>query len=131
VDYVLTSLLHPSRNYFNVFQITNLIYRSIEHILWITGDKQRMPYLSLSLVCDQTLSLVPSRRTIYSAFHSMVDQMAGIAQNLTPLETWIKGVPVPDGFITVCFSPYVFNLVRVEPSRYFVVVVEGQGGILP
>jgi len=89
-----------------------------------------MPYLSLSLVCDQTLSLVPSRRTIYSAFHSMVDQMSGIAQNLTPLETWIKGVPVPDGFITVGFSPvaYLFNFVRVEPCRYFVVVVvEGQG----
>lgn len=53
-----------------------------------------MPYLSLELVFDGGIRLSPSQEQIYEAYHSLLDAMASIAQELTSLEQWVDGMPV-------------------------------------
>lgn len=79
------------------------MYRSIEHVLWLTEQAQRMPFLDLGLICDDGIVLSPNQDEIYGAFHEIIENLANIAQKLAPLETWVDDLQIPKENITVIF----------------------------
>ncbi|XP_076235073.1 dynein axonemal heavy chain 7 [Calliopsis andreniformis] len=77
----------------NVFvqQILNFMIRSIDHILNTMTDEHYCPQIKLQLVFqDNQLSVSPSIPEVYSTYHSIIDNINSIAQDLTPLEECIN-----------------------------------------
>lgn len=80
------------------------MHRSIDHLLWLTEDDRRVPYLELELIYEDGIKLSPSQDEIYSIYHQVLEAIATIAQELTSLEQWVDGVPVPSKNIKVRYA---------------------------
>ncbi|CAK9798694.1 Dynein axonemal heavy chain 7 [Anthophora quadrimaculata] len=82
-------------------QIVTRIISSIEYLLEILSDKQRMPLFKLQLKCENNeIFFTPRMREIYNSFHAIVDQISRVGQQLPPLESWI-GVKIQHEHIKV------------------------------
>ncbi|KAK6642963.1 hypothetical protein RUM43_004465 [Polyplax serrata] len=90
-------------------QITQLIQRSIDHILMITQDVELAPCLDLELIYDEGISLSPSETTIFQTFHNFITSMCSIAQELTALEQWVDKVPVKEKTIKIIVNESYLN----------------------
>lgn len=77
----------------NVFvqQILNLMIKSIDHILQIMSDGYYCPQIKLQLIFqDNRLHVSPSIKEVYAMYHSIIDDIGIIAQDLIPLEEWLN-----------------------------------------
>ncbi|KOC62554.1 Dynein heavy chain 7, axonemal [Habropoda laboriosa] len=82
-------------------QVITRIISSIEYLLEILSDEQKMPLLKLQLKCENNeIYFSPRMREIYSAFHAIIDQISCVGQQLPPLESWI-GVKIQREHIKV------------------------------
>ncbi|XP_076756861.1 dynein heavy chain at 62B [Xylocopa sonorina] len=82
-------------------QVVTRMINTIEHMLQILGDKQTVPLFKLQLRCENNeLSLNPTMREICSAFHTILDQISRVGQQLPPLDSWV-GVKIQREHIKV------------------------------
>ncbi|XP_076166258.1 dynein axonemal heavy chain 7 [Ptiloglossa arizonensis] len=77
----------------NVFvqQILNMMIESINYMLKIMNNGYYCPQIHLQLIMENNQLLIsPTIEEIYSMYHSIIDKISTIAQNLTPLEEWLN-----------------------------------------
>uniref|UniRef100_A0A1B0CUL2 Dyneins heavy chain n=2 Tax=Lutzomyia longipalpis TaxID=7200 RepID=A0A1B0CUL2_LUTLO len=67
-------------------QITELKIRTLNHICEVIGDREKIPYLKVSLICEKSIDLYPTLEKIFKVYHDMLDDVAEIGTNLTSLE---------------------------------------------
>ncbi|XP_059612585.1 dynein axonemal heavy chain 7 [Phlebotomus argentipes] len=67
-------------------QITELKIRTLNNICEVIEDREKIPYLKVSLICEKQIDLYPTLEKIFKVYHDMMDDVAEIANNLTSLE---------------------------------------------
>uniref|UniRef100_A0A1B0DFE7 AAA+ ATPase domain-containing protein n=1 Tax=Phlebotomus papatasi TaxID=29031 RepID=A0A1B0DFE7_PHLPP len=67
-------------------QITELKIRTLNRICEVIADRERIPYLKVSLICEREIDLYPTLEKIFKVYHDMLDDVAEIGNNLTSLE---------------------------------------------
>ncbi|GAB0094584.1 Dynein heavy chain [Sergentomyia squamirostris] len=67
-------------------QITELKIRTLDHICGVIEDREKIPYLKVSLICEKEIDLYPTLEKIFKVYHDMLDDVAGIGNNLTSVE---------------------------------------------
>ncbi|KMR04765.1 dynein heavy chain axonemal [Lasius niger] len=94
----------------NIFvqQILNVMLRSIDHVISVMKDGRFCPQIEFQLVCEgDRLATKPDVEEVFSTYHDIVSGIAGIAQDLIPLEEWLDikakeryiKIALPDWFI--------------------------------
>ncbi|XP_054010575.1 dynein axonemal heavy chain 7-like [Hylaeus anthracinus] len=77
----------------NVFvqQILNMMMQSINYMLNIMSNGYYCPQIKFQLVMENNqLHISPNMEEIYSMYHSIIDKIGTVAQNLMPLEEWLS-----------------------------------------
>ncbi|CAG2053712.1 unnamed protein product, partial [Timema podura] len=82
--------------------VTESMRKTIDHLLEVTTDHYKVPYLKIDLYYEDTgIEMSPSKNEIYSLYHNItnsvrlclpaffVGKIASLAQSLPPLETWV------------------------------------------
>nr|CAD7398119.1 unnamed protein product [Timema cristinae] len=70
--------------------VTESMRRTIDHLLEVTTDHYKVPYMKIDLYYEDTgIEMSPSKNEIYSLYHSIANSIANLAQSLPPLETWV------------------------------------------
>ncbi|XP_063228082.1 dynein axonemal heavy chain 12-like [Bacillus rossius redtenbacheri] len=73
--------------------ITAAMTRTIGKVLEVMSDHHTVPLLKIDLLLEDTgIELFPSKSEIYQCFHNVLNTIAGLAQNLPALETWVSVV---------------------------------------
>ncbi|EFN74153.1 Dynein heavy chain 7, axonemal [Camponotus floridanus] len=92
----------------NIFvqQILNVTMRSIDHIIGIMKDGRFCPQIEFQLVCeDDRLVTKPEIDEVFSTYHDIISGIAGIGQDLMPLEEWLD-IKAKERYIKVAPSDW-------------------------
>ncbi|XP_021930622.1 dynein heavy chain 12, axonemal isoform X3 [Zootermopsis nevadensis] len=87
-------------------EIAACMLRTIKNVVDVTADMYKIPYLKIDLVYEEEtgIQIVPTVPDIIAAYHKIIDDITGVAQQLVPLESWTD-VDIPPGYITVKVLP--------------------------
>lgn len=69
-----------------VRQINDLKMRTIEHLIEVITNRNRIPFLKIIAICEQKIDLCPTIEEIFEMYHSFIDIINEIGNNLDPLE---------------------------------------------
>lgn len=59
------------------FQITDCMLRTIKNVVDMTADVNKIPYLKIDLLCDETgIKVVPRVPEIICAYHKIIDDVS-------------------------------------------------------
>nr|XP_012154186.1 PREDICTED: dynein heavy chain 12, axonemal isoform X1 [Megachile rotundata] len=90
-------------------QVVTCMINTIEYLLEILKDWQTVPLLKLQLKCENNeLFLSPTMEEIYMAFHTIVDNISNIGQQLPPLDSWVN-VKTDRAFIKVILPEWYLD----------------------
>lgn len=88
-------------------QIVDVKIRTINHLIEVILDRERIPFLKINAVCDHELDLHPNLNNIFAAYSDIVDDLSQLCSNLNPLETQI------DPELRLFKNDYTTNLTSV------------------
>lgn len=88
-------------------QIVDVKIRTINHLIEVILDRERIPFLKINAVCDFELDLHPNLNNIFAAFSDIVDDLSQLCSHLNPLETQI------DPELRLFKNDYTTNLTTV------------------
>lgn len=75
-----------------VRQINDLKMRTIAHLNEVILHNNRIPFLKIIAICDNQVDLCPTIEEIFEMYHSFIDVISEIGNNLEPLEVLIDKV---------------------------------------
>lgn len=108
-------------------KITELMRASIDYLIDIIGESQRTPQIIMELDFDKDLILIPSFLDISAMYHSVIDAIASVTQELLPLERWLD-LPTNYDYLPIKLNDWSLedshNRLQISLDRVFQPVKE-------
>ncbi|KAK2581073.1 hypothetical protein KPH14_006115 [Odynerus spinipes] len=93
-------------------KIMECIRNTIDEWFMVLSDRSTAPLLKLELRCENDeLFVRPLLKDIYASFHLIVDEIASVARELLPLESWI-GIKTAKATISVTLPQWYMEEVH-------------------